>query len=336
MIVTTLHVAPAAPAQLPPSLAPPALVPQPAALPRRPSLLASAALAASLAAVVIAAVALFEPGPAPVAAAPAISAPRQAQELIAEARARLAGPGAHEARISAAMPLFEQALALDPHSAEAASELAFGHANRVASRLSTDPAADLAMAVRFAERAMQLAPEASIAQHAQAVVLRHQGRFAEALPLFESAGRDPDRITARAGVGLMHLLLGAPKRAVPPLETLLLEAPEHPFFGTWRVYLGLARLMGGIGDHGAADFAAAAPRGTILSRPERLAPQLAALSLNGEAQAAARLRALLERLAPDMLAEPPSRFAMSNEPAYLARFEERVATPLRQWGWAGR
>jgi tetratricopeptide (TPR) repeat protein len=326
MIVTTLHVAPAAPA----------LVPQPAALPRRPSLLASAALAASLAALVIAAVAFFEPGPAQVAAAPAISAPRQAQELIAEARARLSGPGAHEARISAAMPLFEQALALDPRSAEAASELAFGHANRVASRLSTDPAADLAMAVRFAERAMQLAPEASIAQHAQAVVLRHQGRFAEALPLFESAGRDPERITARAGVGLMHLLLGAPERAVPPLETLRLEAPEHPFFGTWRVYLGLARLMGGIGDHGAADFAAAAPRGTILSRPERLAPQLAALSLNGEAQAAARLRALLERLALDMLAEPPSRFAMSNEPAYLARFEERIATPLRQWGWAGR
>lgn len=333
MLTATLREGALPPAPVPAIQAPPA-PPAPARLPLLPAALMASMLALMLSIVSVLGV-RDAPAPGPAARELEELATRSAEALVAQGRARIAGPGGVEARLRDAIALFNEALARDPRASDAAAELAFSYTNLLAARISTDPAADLAAAERFAALAMRLAPDAPIALHAQAAVLRHQGRFAEALPLFERAGQDPDRLTARASVGLMHLLLGAPERALAPLETLLVEAPEHHFAGTWRIYLGLARLLGGIGDHGAADFAAMAPRGTIFTRPERLAHQLAALSLNGDADAALRVRALLAQLAPDLLNAPVTRFAMSREPAYLARFEEMVAAPLRQWGWVG-
>ncbi len=306
--------------------------PPPPARPRRAALGLLAGLS------LLAAVARLWPAPpqretsSPAAPDP----PAMALQLLEEGRARLRGGASFEVRLRESLPFFREASALDPGLAPAAAEVTFALANQIVARLSQDPDADLAEAARFAERAMAAAPADSFSLHARAVVLRHHGRHAEALPLFREAGQYPGRITARAGAGLMLLLLGQPREAIEPLQAMLVEAPFRPFAGTWRVYLGLAQLVAGLGDHGAEAFALPPSMRAFMPQDERLLFRLAALAQAGRGPEAAALHAELQTRQPPLLARTLAAPTLSRDPAYLALVEARFVAPLRAMGWAER
>jgi DNA-binding winged helix-turn-helix (wHTH) protein/tetratricopeptide (TPR) repeat protein len=268
---------------------------------------------------------------------PAAPDPRaMAEQLLEQGRARLRGGGSFEIRLRESLPFFHEASALDPGLAPAAAEVTFALSNLIVARLSQDPEADLAEAARFAERAAAAAPADPFTLHARAVVLRHQGRHAEALPLFREAGQDPGRITARAGAGLMLLLLGQPREAIEPLQAMLVEAPFHPYAGTWRVYLGLAQLFAGEADHGAEAFALPPRMRAFMPQDERLLYRLAALAQSGQSTEAASLHAELQARQPLLLARTLAAPPLSRDPAYLALVEARLVAPLRAMGWSER
>ncbi|CAN7340315.1 winged helix-turn-helix domain-containing protein [Bosea sp. LjRoot90] len=256
----------------------------------------------------------------------------EARRLLAEGRTAQQGDGTYEERLRASLPLFIRALAVEPRLAEAASEAAFVHTNLRTTGASRDREGDLREAERFAALAMAAKPEASLSLASQAAVLRQHRRFAEAIVFYERAGADPTRVVDRANAGVMHLMLGDAESALLPLRAALLEKPVHQFAATWRVYLGLAKLMTGQPDEAADDFLTS----TGLNFPveERLFYRLVALQGAGRLAEAQALDTNLRQRDLALLARPLRALGMSDEAAYRARFETAVLAPLHRMGWA--
>jgi DNA-binding winged helix-turn-helix (wHTH) protein/tetratricopeptide (TPR) repeat protein len=256
----------------------------------------------------------------------------QAQQLLAAGRIAQQGSDPPEARLRASLPLFLRALAIEPRLAEAAAEAAFVHTNLRTIGASQDPARDLREAERLAALAMAARPDASMSLAAQAAVLRQQRRFAEALAFYERSGADPSRVVDRANVGVMHLMLGAAEAAQPPLRGALLESPQHQFSASWRVFLGLAKLMAGRPDQAADDFLTTTD--TYFPIEERLLYRLVALHAAGRLTEAEALDADLRQRDPALLARPLLALGLSDEATYRARLEMAVLAPLRRMRWA--
>ncbi|SFJ76561.1 Transcriptional regulatory protein, C terminal [Bosea sp. OK403] len=255
----------------------------------------------------------------------------EGQRLVLEGRIAQQGGGTYEERLRASLPLFLRALAVEPRLAEAASEAAFVHTNLRTNGSSRDPELDLREAERLAALAMAAMPEASLSLSSQAAVLRQQRRFAEAIVFYERAGANPVRVVDRANVGIMHLMLGDAESAQPPLRAALLESPLHRFAATWRVYLGLAKLMTGHPDEAADDFLTST--GLNLPTEERLFYRLVALHGAGRLAEAQALDTNLRQRDLALLARPLRALGMSDEAAYRTRFERAVLAPLHRMGW---
>lgn len=231
---------------------------------------------------------------APVAAAPSSSSWGQGWALVEQGHAIRDGTGPWEDRLRASLPLYLRALEVEPRLGNAAAQAAFTHLNLRINGFSQDPELDLREGARLAALAMELAPEASTSLSAQATVLRHQDRFAEALPLHERAAADPARVNDQANAGLMHLLLAG--EADQAAEAFL-TADRLYYLPAERPFLRLAALLGARRSAGAEALNAKLRQ----QFPARTGPRRAALA--------------------------------SNEPRYRALFETAVLTPLRQMGW---
>ncbi len=103
------------------------------------------------------------------------------RDYIFRGRAARLKPPSRENRAEA-IRLFEQALALDPHSAVAQSWLAIALAARALDLMAETAAADIARAEDLAERALAALPRSTVAHFAMAQVLRAQHRYDEASP----------------------------------------------------------------------------------------------------------------------------------------------------------
>ena len=103
------------------------------------------------------------------------------RDYIFRGRAERLKPPTRENRAEA-IRLFEQALALDPHSAAAQSWLAIALTARVLNSMAETAAADIARAEELAEQALAALPRSTIAHFAKAQVLRAQHRYADSLP----------------------------------------------------------------------------------------------------------------------------------------------------------
>ena len=325
------------PSPAPAPVAPPvSAASMPAGTPRRGPLNA-AALLVGLGAVALAAAAWMRaeptapPAPAlPVAAASDPSSGDRAWALVDQGHAIRDGTGPWEARLRASLALYLRALEVEPRLGNAAAHAAFTHLNLRFNGFSQDPELDLREGVRLAALAMELAPEDSISLSAQATVLRHQGRFAEALRLHERAAADPARVIDLANTGLTHLLLGDPEAAQPPLRAALERAPRHIFSPNWRGHLALALLLAGEADQAADDFLTAGRLYYVAE--DRPLFRLAALQGAGRLAEAEALNAELRQQYPART-EPLRAALASNEPRYRALFETAVLAPLRGMGW---
>ena len=108
-----------------------------------------------------------------------------AQEYILRARAALSKPSSPE-NYAQAIPLYERALELDPGSVAAKSWLATALVSRMFDAMADSPAADVARAEELARQAVATAPRSPLAHFAKGMVLRAQGRDAEAIPEYEA------------------------------------------------------------------------------------------------------------------------------------------------------
>ena len=129
----------------------------------------------------------------------------------------------------------------------------------------------------------------------------------------------------------MHLMLGDPEAAQPPLRGVLLEGPRHEHSGSWRGYLGLAKLQAGQPVEAAGDFLTSS--GANFPVEERLLYRLVALHAAGRLAEAQTLDADLRQRHPPPLLRPLRAFGLSDDARYRARFEMAVLAPLRRINW---
>jgi adenylate cyclase len=188
-----------------------------------------------------------------------IAAALQSQLAIAEARRPTKNPDAltyvlrgravmtrpvSKENYEEAVSLFENALRLDPHAADAAAWLAVALTVRVTDEVSSSPDADLRRAERLAEEALAAAPDSAMAHYAKAQVLRAESRCAEAIPEYERAiALDRSRAPAYAHVGWCKFLTGSVDGVIPYLERTIRLSPSGPGIAVWYGRIGVMQLL---------------------------------------------------------------------------------------------
>jgi tetratricopeptide (TPR) repeat protein len=83
--------------------------------------------------------------------------------------------------------LFEHALALDPQSAEAQSQLAGVLVNRVQNGMTDSAAADLARAEGLIDQALAASPRSAYVHYVKGRILQARNRWDDAIPEYETA-----------------------------------------------------------------------------------------------------------------------------------------------------
>jgi tetratricopeptide (TPR) repeat protein len=139
--------------------------------------------------------------------------------------------------------LFERALALDPRSVEAQSQLARVLAARVMENMTDTAAADVLRAEGLVEQALGVSPNSYLAHYAKGQVLRAQRRFAEAIPEYETAlGLNPNQRGAYA-LGQCKIYTGSIDETIPLVEQDIRLSPRDPIIGVFYETIGSVHLL---------------------------------------------------------------------------------------------
>jgi TolB-like protein/Flp pilus assembly protein TadD len=191
--------------------------------------------------------------------------------------------------------LFEQALMLDPTSAEIQSRLAFALTGRVVLGMSGTAEADLTRAEGLIEKAMTTSSDSALAYWAKGQLLRAQRRYAEAIPEYEAAiSLDRNLPGAYANLGQTKLLTGAFEEVIPLLERAIRLSPRDPDLGYWHDMIGLTHLLHSRTDEAIVWFEKA--RSASPARPIPRVSLAAAYGLTGNTERAAAELAEARRL----------------------------------------
>ena len=122
--------------------------------------------------------------------------------------------------------MFEHALALDPQSVEAQTQLAYSLAGRALLGMADSAAADLARAEGLVGQALAASPRSAYAHYVKGRVLRAQNRWQEAVPEYETAlALNRNLVGALIGVGECKLYAGSIKEVVPLVEQAIRISP---------------------------------------------------------------------------------------------------------------
>ena len=141
-----------------------------------------------------------------------------ALDLLLRARAAAIRPATPEIRAEQ-IAILERALAMDPGSIEVQSRLAASLAGRVSANMTETPKADLARAEELVARVLATSPRYVAAHAARGQLLRAQGRFAEAIPEYETVlALNHNWINAYFGLAQSKLRTGAIEETIPLLE----------------------------------------------------------------------------------------------------------------------
>jgi len=134
------------------------------------------------------------------------------------------------------LSLFEHALALDPHSVEAQSQVANMLAVRAGNRIGASPEADLQRAEALVGNALAASPQDWLAHYAKGSVPRNQGRCDEAIPEYETAlALNPNWPNSYWLLGACKLLTGSIEEVIPASAT---SHPSQPPRSLYRRFFG--------------------------------------------------------------------------------------------------
>jgi adenylate cyclase len=149
------------------------------------------------------------------------------------------------AKYAEAIPLFDRALALDPHSVEAQSGSADMLIGRVTSGMSDSPAADIARAKGLVGQALAASPRSPLAHFVRAQVLQMgEYRYQEALPEYDTAlAFNRNSTGALNGLGISKLMTGSLEEVIPLMEQAIRLSPRDPQIGLWYWQIGRIHLL---------------------------------------------------------------------------------------------
>ena len=218
-------------------------------------------------------------------------------EYIIRARAAYAKPVSRD-RNAEAIALLEQALALDPHSAEAQSMVASALAGRVLNGLTVSAAADLERAKALGEQALAASPRSPVAHFAKGQMLRAQRRYWEAIPEYETVlASDRNWVYAFFALGQCKLHTGSIEETTPLVERAIRLSPRDPELGIWYQQIGNVNLLQSHTDEAVIWLEKA--RNHTPAHPMIRGDLASAYALSGQTERATAELAEARRLSPD-------------------------------------
>jgi tetratricopeptide (TPR) repeat protein len=166
-----------------------------------------------------------------------------ALDYILRGRAAYWKPNSRE-KFAETTSLFEKALALDPHSVEAASQLANMLAVRGGNRWTETPAADFRRAEELVGQALAASPRDWFAHYAKGALRRWQGRCDEAVAEYETAlALNPNWLNSLDGLAWCKLFTGSIADAIPLEEQAIRLSPGDPYIYNFYYLIGLVHLL---------------------------------------------------------------------------------------------
>jgi len=239
-----------------------------------------------------------------------------ALDYIFRGRALFFGKSPSRVNFTKAAGLFEQALALEPLSAETQANLAGVLVNGVAASMTASPLADLARAEALVDQALATSPNKAYAHYVKGTVLRLKGRCDYAIPEFEMA-RSLDRNSPGAlqGLGWCMFSPGSLDRVIPLAEEAIRRWPRDLSVGFRYRMIGTVQLLQS--HTGEAIVSLEKGRSAMPAGPQLHALLAAAYGLKGETERAAAELTEARRLDPD------GRFSS------FARVRQKVPTMIR-------
>jgi TolB-like protein/DNA-binding winged helix-turn-helix (wHTH) protein len=146
----------------------------------------------------------------------------------------------------AAVGLFERALALDPRSVGAQSQLANTLIGRALDEPTDSAAADIARAELLIDQALTTSPRNLLAHFAKGQALRAQHRCEEASREYEMVlAFNRNWVGALMGIGRCRILSGSLDEAIPPMEQAIRLNPRDPGITSWYNAIGVQRDWAG-------------------------------------------------------------------------------------------
>jgi TolB-like protein/class 3 adenylate cyclase len=192
--------------------------------------------------------------------------------------------------------LFEHALALDPRSVEAQSQLANALVARATDGLTDSAAADIQRAEKLAGQALAASPRDWFAHYAKGSVRRFEGRCEDAIPEYETAlALNPNWLNSLDFLALCKLLTGSIDEVSPLEEQAIRLSPRDPYIRNFYTTMGIVHVL--LSRNDKAIFWLEKARGTVSGWPYSF---LAAIyGLKGETEKAVANLAEARRLSPD-------------------------------------
>jgi TolB-like protein/class 3 adenylate cyclase/Flp pilus assembly protein TadD len=142
------------------------------------------------------------------------------------------------------LSLYERALALDPHSVEAQSQVANNLAVRAGQGWSETPGADFQRAEELVGQALAASPRDWLAHYAKGAVLRWQGRCEEAILELETAFElNPNWLNSLDQLAWCKLMTGSIDAAIPLEDRAIRLSPHDPAIGNFYNRIGLVHLL---------------------------------------------------------------------------------------------
>ncbi len=166
-----------------------------------------------------------------------------ALDYILRGRAAL-NKGSTPENFTAAIHLFESALALDAGSAEARAYLAHALTIRALEQMSGSAAADLERAQELIASVLAIPGRRAIAHFIGGQILRARRLFEAAIPEYEAAlSLDRNSVVALAALGHCKFLAGAVEEAIPAQEQAIRLSPRDPYLANWYWRIGMVHLL---------------------------------------------------------------------------------------------
>jgi DNA-binding SARP family transcriptional activator/TolB-like protein len=240
--------------------------------------------------------------------------------------------------IAEAQRWYLAALARDPRNVEALSGLAFTCQHLVGNPWWGDPhavAASLDLGREAAAMALDLAPGHALAKCVQGMLRSASGQLEEAASDFQDALlMDRELAAAHGFAGYNAAFLGHAEETLPAIERAMRLDPLDRRRGVWYFFAGFAELLLGHIDEALIQFEKSLQRNPRYGSAQLF--QMAALSLLGRRNEAARVAALFRQQYPEYPASAFEQLWLSRSPSprYRAQIHP-VFGQIRSLGIAG-